>query len=115
MVVTNGPEEVAGSAPNRLRMNGSIEPDKVPQITIPTIEKNTVKFVPNFDNSLKEPSVLPSKIPNLLVNGSSGIAVGMATNIPPHNMTEICDGMENESLCLGVPMLCTYTHACIHV
>jgi DNA gyrase subunit A len=57
------------------------------------IDKNTVKFLPNFDNSLKEPSVLPSKIPNLLVNGSSGIAVGMATNIPPHNMSEICNAI----------------------
>ena len=52
------------------------------------IDKDTVDFTPNFDNSVKEPSVLPSKFPNLLVNGSSGIAVGMATNIPPHNMTE---------------------------
>lgn len=56
------------------------------------IEKDTVKFVPNFDESLKEPSVLPSKIPNLLINGSSGIAVGMATNIPPHNLSEVVDG-----------------------
>jgi len=53
------------------------------------IEKETVKFVPNFDDTLKEPAVLPSKLPNLLINGSSGIAVGMATNIPPHNMREI--------------------------
>ncbi len=57
------------------------------------IEKETVKFVPNFDESLKEPSVLPSRIPNLIVNGSSGIAVGMATNIPPHNMAEVADGI----------------------
>ncbi|MBD3310213.1 DNA gyrase subunit A, partial [Candidatus Woesearchaeota archaeon] len=57
------------------------------------IDKETVDFMPNFDGSLKEPAVLPSKIPNLLVNGSSGIAVGMATNIPPHNMAEICDGI----------------------
>jgi len=56
------------------------------------IEKETVKFVPNFDESLKEPSVLPSKIPNLIINGSSGIAVGMATNIPPHNLSEVVDG-----------------------
>ncbi|MEA2036418.1 MAG: DNA gyrase subunit A [Nanoarchaeota archaeon] len=56
------------------------------------IEKDTVKFLPNFDGSLNEPSVLPSKVPNLLVNGSSGIAVGMATNIPPHNMGEVVDG-----------------------
>jgi len=57
------------------------------------IDKETVKFVDNFDGSLKEPSVLPCKVPNLLVNGSSGIAVGMATNIPPHNMGEVCDGI----------------------
>src|SRR3989338_214575 len=53
------------------------------------IKKNTVNFVPNYDGSLKEPSVLPSKIPNLLINGSSGIAVGRATNMPPHNLTEV--------------------------
>ncbi|MBI2523375.1 DNA gyrase subunit A [Candidatus Woesearchaeota archaeon] len=55
------------------------------------IDKKTVKFAPNFDNTSEEPTVLPSKVPNLLVNGSSGIAVGMATNIPPHNMPEIVD------------------------
>jgi DNA gyrase subunit A len=57
------------------------------------IDKETVDFIPNFDDSLKEPSVLPARLPNLLVNGSSGIAVGMATNIPPHNLTEICDAI----------------------
>lgn len=57
------------------------------------LDKETVDFVPNYDNSLTEPSVMPSKIPNLLVNGSSGIAVGMATNIPPHNLTEIINGL----------------------
>ncbi|MBI2665908.1 DNA gyrase subunit A [Candidatus Woesearchaeota archaeon] len=57
------------------------------------IEKNTVAFRDNFDGSLKEPEVLPSVIPNLLVNGSSGIAVGMATNIPPHNLTEVCEAV----------------------
>ncbi len=57
------------------------------------IEKNTVNFVPNYDESLKEPSVMPSKFPNLLVNGVSGIAVGMATSIPPHNMGETIDGV----------------------
>ena len=56
------------------------------------IEKNTVDFAPNFDGSLEEPVVLPSRFPNLLVNGSSGIAVGMATNIPPHNLGEVIDG-----------------------
>ncbi len=55
------------------------------------IDKDTVDFMPNFDDSLKEPLVLPTRIPNLLVNGSSGIAVGMATNIPPHNLGEVCD------------------------
>ena len=57
------------------------------------IDKETIDFVPNFDDSLKEPSVLPSRLPNLLVNGSSGIAVGMATNIPPHNLSEVCDAI----------------------
>ncbi len=57
------------------------------------LEKETVDFSPNFDETLKEPIVLPSKIPNLLINGSSGIAVGMATNIPPYNLIEICDAL----------------------
>ncbi len=57
------------------------------------LDKNTVNFAPNFDDSLQEPTVLPSYLPNLLINGASGIAVGMATNIPPHNLTEIIDGL----------------------
>jgi len=57
------------------------------------IDKETVKFIPNFDNSLKEPVILPGKVPNLLINGSSGIAVGMTTNIPPHNLVEVCDAI----------------------
>ncbi len=57
------------------------------------IEKDTVDFVPNFDESKKEPSVLPCRVPNLLINGSTGIAVGMATNIPPHNICEVIDGL----------------------
>ncbi len=57
------------------------------------IEKNTVDFVPNFDGSYMQPSVMPAKIPNLLLNGAAGIAVGMATNIPPHNLNELCDGI----------------------
>ena len=57
------------------------------------LDKETVDWVPNYDNSLNEPSVMPSKIPNLLINGSSGIAVGMATNIPPHNLTEVLDAL----------------------
>ncbi len=58
------------------------------------IDRETVDFVPNFDESEREPTVLPTKIPNLLVNGSSGIAVGMATNIPPHNLTEVVDALQ---------------------
>jgi DNA gyrase subunit A len=57
------------------------------------LDKNTVDFTPNFDDSLQEPTVLPSYLPNLLVNGASGIAVGMATNIPPHNLSEVIDGL----------------------
>ncbi|MEQ8713566.1 MAG: DNA gyrase subunit A, partial [Cyclobacteriaceae bacterium] len=57
------------------------------------INKNTVDYQPNFDDSLKEPTVLPAKIPNLLLNGASGIAVGMATNMPPHNLSEVVDGI----------------------
>ena len=57
------------------------------------IDLNTVDFAPNFDDSLQEPTVLPSRVPNMLVNGASGIAVGMATNMPPHNLGEICDAV----------------------
>ncbi|OGH89829.1 MAG: DNA gyrase subunit A, partial [Candidatus Magasanikbacteria bacterium RIFOXYD12_FULL_33_17] len=57
------------------------------------IDKNTVDFVPTYDGSYREPVVLPAKVPNLLLNGSMGIAVGMATNIPPHNLSELCDGI----------------------
>ena len=64
---------------------------KVAEAMLADIEKDTVDFRPNYDESLEEPKVLPSKIPNLLVNGSSGIAVGMATNIPPHNLREVID------------------------
>ncbi|MEE4194367.1 MAG: DNA gyrase subunit A, partial [Anaerolineae bacterium] len=57
------------------------------------IEKNTVDFLPNFDDTLEEPSVLPARLPNLLLNGATGIAVGMATNIPPHNMREVVNAL----------------------
>jgi len=69
---------------------------KLAEEMLQDIEKRTVKFVPNFDNSSKEPTVLPGKIPNLLVNGSSGIAVGMATNIPPHNLREVIEGIKKQ-------------------
>ncbi|HUM16135.1 MAG TPA: DNA gyrase subunit A [Candidatus Nitrosotalea sp.] len=66
---------------------------KIAHELLADIEKDTVDFTPNFDESLQEPVVLPTKVPNLLVNGSSGIAVGMATNIPPHNLSEVVDGL----------------------
>ena len=65
---------------------------KLSNVLLENIEKNTVDFAPNFDEKRKEPTVLPTRIPTLLVNGSSGIAVGMATNIPPHNLTEVLNG-----------------------
>ena len=66
---------------------------KISALMLTDIEKNTVDYVPNYDDKLKEPDVLPSRFPNLLVNGTSGIAVGMATNIPPHNLREVIDGV----------------------
>ena len=66
---------------------------KISELMLTDIEKNTVDFMPNYDDRLQEPTVLPSRIPTLLINGSSGIAVGMATNIPPHNLTEVINGI----------------------
>lgn len=68
---------------------------KISNLMLSDIEKNVVDFLPNFDNTLKEPEVLPCRFPNLLVNGSVGIAVGMATNIPPHNMGEVIDALNH--------------------
>lgn len=66
---------------------------KIAQELLAEIEKETVKMIPNYDNSVEEPATLPAALPNLLMNGATGIAVGMATNIPPHNLTEICDAI----------------------
>jgi DNA gyrase subunit A len=66
---------------------------KIAEETLADLEKNTVDFQPNFDESLKEPTVLPTRIPNLLINGTSGIAVGMATNMPPHNLSDTIDAI----------------------
>jgi DNA gyrase subunit A len=66
---------------------------RLDQELVADLDKETVDFVPNYDNSLLEPTVLPAKVPNLLINGSAGIAVGMATNIPPHNLTEVMNGL----------------------
>ena len=68
---------------------------KLAEELLSDIEKDTIDFIPNYDESLEEPKVLPSRFPNLLVNGSSGIAVGMATNIPPHNLGEVINGVIN--------------------
>ncbi|MDG6255987.1 MAG: DNA gyrase subunit A [Methanomicrobiaceae archaeon] len=67
--------------------------DPIAEMLLEDINKNTVDFMPNFDESLKEPVVLPAKTPNILINGTSGIAVGMATNMPPHNVGEVCDAV----------------------
>ena len=67
---------------------------KIASLMLEDIDKDTVNFYPNFDNTLMQPSVLPAKIPNLLINGADGIAVGMATNIPPHNLTEVLTGLQ---------------------
>ena len=83
---------VDGDAPAAMRYTEA-RLSRLAEEMLEDIDKRTVKFAPNFDNSSKEPLVFPSKLPNLLINGSAGIAVGMATNIPPHNMGEIIDGV----------------------
>lgn len=84
---------VDGDSPAAMRYT-EVRMSKVAESMLEDIDKDTVDFVPNYDESLKEPTVLPSKIPAILVNGSAGIAVGMATNIPPHNLTEVAKGLE---------------------
>ncbi len=83
---------VDGDPPAAMRYT-EIRMAKLASELLADIDKETVDFVPNYDESLLEPSVLPSKFPNLVVNGSSGIAVGMATNIPPHNLNEVIEGL----------------------
>ncbi len=83
---------VDGDPPAAMRYT-EIRMDKIAGEMLADIDKETVDFVPNYDGSLDEPVVLPAKIPNLLINGSAGIAVGMATNIPPHNLGEIVEGL----------------------
>lgn len=83
---------VDGDPPAAMRYT-EIRMDRLAHEFMRDIEKETVAFQPNYDNSLLEPTVLPTRVPNLLLNGSSGIAVGMATNIPPHNMRELCMGL----------------------
>ena len=83
---------VDGDAPAAMRYTEA-RMSKIAETMLEDIEKNTVDFMPNYDDRLQEPTVLPTKIPTLLINGSSGIAVGMATNIPPHNLTEVINGI----------------------
>ena len=83
---------VDGDSPAAMRYTEA-RMSKISELMLTDIEKNTVDFMPNYDDRLQEPTVLPARIPALLVNGSSGIAVGMATNIPPHNLSEVIDGI----------------------
>jgi DNA gyrase subunit A len=83
---------IDGDPPAAMRYT-EVRMSKLAQEMLADIEKDTVNFVPNYDESLTMPEVLPTKFPNLLINGGSGIAVGMATNIPPHNLGEVCDAL----------------------
>lgn len=83
---------VDGDSPAAMRYT-EIKLKEISSEMLADLDKETVEWVPNYDGSLQEPTVLPSRIPNLMVNGSSGIAVGMATNIPPHNLGEVVDGL----------------------
>ena len=83
---------IDGDPPAAMRYT-EIRMARIAQELLADIDKETVDFLPNYDDSLQEPSVLPSRLPNLLINGASGIAVGMATNIPPHNLSEVIDGL----------------------
>ncbi len=83
---------IDGDSPAAMRYTEA-KLSKIAMELLEDLDKETVKFTPNFDNSLKEPELLPAKLPNLLVNGSSGIAVGMMTSMPPHNLTEISDAI----------------------
>ena len=81
---------VDGDSPAAMRYTEA-RMSKISEETLADLDKNTVDFQPNFDESLSEPTVLPTRIPQLLINGTSGIAVGMATNMPPHNLTDTID------------------------
>src|SRR6516225_10088732 len=84
---------INGDSPAAMRYT-EIRMAKITDELLADLDKETVDFGPNYDDSLKEPLVLPTKIPNLLVNGGSGIAVGMATNVPPHNLGEVVDAVK---------------------
>jgi DNA gyrase subunit A len=98
---------VDGDSPAAMRYT-EVRMAKIAHSMLDDLDKETVDFVPNYDNSEKEPAVLPARIPNLLVNGSAGIAVGMATNVPPHNLNEVIDAcvalIDDESIGIEVLM-----------
>ena len=83
---------IDGDAPAAMRYT-EIRMTRLAAELLQDLDKETVDFVANYDGSMQEPLVLPARAPNLLINGSSGIAVGMATNIPPHNLTEVCEAL----------------------
>ena len=85
---------IDGDPPAAMRYT-EVRMERVTEELLGDLEKETVDMMPNFDETLEEPTVLPAKLPNLLLNGSAGIAVGMATNIPPHNLGELCDGISH--------------------
>src|ERR1700754_3293256 len=98
---------VDGDAPAAMRYT-EVRMSRIAHELLADIDKQTVDFVPNYDESEHEPSVLPARIPNLLVNGQTGIAVGMATNIPPHNLGEIISAclalLDDPAMSLAAPM-----------
>jgi DNA gyrase subunit A len=100
---------VDGDPPAAMRYT-EVRMARIGQEAMRDIEKETISFLPNYDNTILEPSVLPTRIPNLLLNGSSGIAVGMATNIPPHNLRELCQGLlaQLENPDITIPELMRY-------
>jgi len=83
---------IDGDPPAAMRYT-EVRLTNIAEESLDDLDKNTVEFIPNFDNTEKEPVVLPAKVPNLLINGASGIAVGVATSIPPHNLSEVCDAI----------------------
>ena len=95
---------IDGDSPAAMRYT-EVRMTRLAQQMLEDLDKETVDFIPNYDESLTEPSVLPAKVPSLIINGSSGIAVGMATNIPPHNLSEVvdatCELIENPQVSIG--------------
>jgi len=94
---------IDGDPPAAMRYT-EVRMDALAEEMLEDLDKNTVAFGPNYDETLEQPLVLPSKLPNLLLNGSTGIAVGMATNIPPHNLCELATGSRTSSTTATAPL-----------